>query len=152
MTRTNLLTAFAAASLLAGPAIAQDVIAQDAIAQENAAAEPTKGEVALAKLLEGRVAGEPRSCVRTLPSENIKVIDGTALVVGRGNTIYVNVPQDPESLDDSDVLVIRKTNGSNLCRLDWVETRDRVGGFYNGNVLLNDFVPYTRAKDQKNEG
>lgn len=142
MTRNNLLTALVTASMLAAPAAAN----------EDAAAAPTKGEVKLAKLLEGRVAGEPRSCVRSLPSERIEVIDGTALVVGRGNTIYVNIPHDPESLDDSDVLVIRRTNGTSLCRLDWIETHDRFGGFYTGNVMLSDFVPYTRAKDAPGVG
>lgn len=142
MIRNNLLTALAAASMLAAPAAAN----------EDAAAAPTKGEVKLAKLLEGRVAGEPRSCVRSLPSERIEVIDGTALVVGRGNTIYVNIPHDPQSLDDSDVLVIRRTNGTSLCRLDWIETHDRFVGFYTGNVMLSDFVPYTRVKDAPDEG
>ena len=136
MILTRQIAALAALTMLAVPAAAQD----------DAPAEPSKGDIKLAKLLEGREAGEPRSCVRTLPSENIQVIDGTALVVGRGRTIYVNIPQDPESLDDDDILVIRKHNGTNLCRLDWIETRDRVGGFYSGNVMLNDFVPYTRVE------
>ncbi len=142
MIRINAIAALAAASILASPAIAQ----------QDTPDEPTKGEVKLAKLLKGRIAGEPRSCVRTLPSENIQVIDGTALVVGRGNTIYVNIPRDPESLDDSDVLIIRKHSGSSLCRLDWIETRDRFGGFYTGNVMLTDFVPYTRPKADPDQG
>ena len=121
-------------------------------AQDDAAAAPSKGETRLDKLLEGRVAGEPLSCVRSLPSENIEVIDGTALVVGRGKTIYVNVPQYPASLDEDDILLVRKYNGSQLCRLDWIETRDRVSGFYNGNVLLGDFVPYTRTDSASGEG
>lgn len=128
------IAALAALTMLSAPGAAQ----------QDAAAQPSKGEIKLAKLLEGRVAGEPQSCVRTLPSENINVIDGTALVVGRGRTIYVNVPRDPGSLDDDDILVIRKFSGSQLCRLDWIETRDRLGYFYNGNVMLGDFVPYTR--------
>ena len=142
MILTRQIAALAALTMLAVPAAAQD----------DAPAEPSKGDIKLAKLLEGREAGEPRSCVRTLPSENIQVIDGTALVVGRGRTIYVNIPQDPESLDDDDILVIRKHNGTNLCRLDWIETRDRVGGFYSGNVMLNDFVPYTRVETDSGEG
>ncbi len=47
----------AALALLAGP-----------VAGGGRAAEPTKGEVKLAKLLEGRVAGEPQRCLRTFPS------------------------------------------------------------------------------------
>ncbi len=138
----NTFAALTALTMLAAPVAAQ----------QDTAAEPNKGEIELAKLLEGRVAGEPQSCVRSLPSENINVIDGTALVVGRGKTIYVNVPQHPDSLDEDDVLVIRRYNGSQLCRLDWIETRDRLGGFYNGNVMLGDFVPYTRVESRADEG
>lgn len=134
--------ALAALTMLAAPAVAQD----------DAGSAMTKGDIKLAKLLEGRVAGEPQSCVRSLPSENINVIDGTALVVGRGKTIYVNVPQYPSSLDDDDVLVMRRFSTSQLCRLDQIETRDRFGGFYSGNVMLNDFVPYTRVEDLSDEG
>lgn len=137
MIRSTMIAALAAASMLAAPAMA----AQDSQPTR------TKGEQELAKLLEGRVAGEPQRCVRTLSSDNFNVIDGTAIVIGRGRTIYVNIPRDPTSLDDSDVLVIRKQSGSHLCRLDWVETRERFGGFYNGNIMLSDFVPYTRAED-----
>lgn len=127
------------------------MLAAPAAAQEDTGAMPSKGEIKLAKLLEGRVAGEPQSCVRTLPSENINVIDSTALVVGRGNTIYVNVPLYPDSLDDDDVLVMRRFSGSQLCRMDQIETRDRLSGFYTGNVMLNEFVPYTRVADSSGE-
>lgn len=137
----NKFAALAALTMLAAPAAAQED-----------AGTLTKGEVELAKLLEGRVAGEPQSCVRSLPSDNINVIDGTALVVGRGKTIYVNVPQYPSSLDDDDVLLVRRFSGSQLCRLDQIETRDRFGGFYSGNVMLNDFVPYTRVEKRSDEG
>jgi len=136
------IAALAALTMLSAPGAAQ----------KDTPAQPSKSEIKLAKLLEGRVAGEPQSCVRTMPSENINVIDGTALVVGRGKTIYVNVPRDPDSLDDDDILVIRRHNGSQLCRLDWIETRDRFGGFYSGNVMLGDFVPYTRAEKGSGEG
>jgi len=142
MIRTSIISALAAATMLTVPAAAT----------ENEQAELSKGDVKLAKLLEGRVAGEPQRCVRTLPSENMRVIDGTALVVGRGRTIYVNVPRDPNDLDDDDILVIRRTSGSQLCRLDWVETRDRFGHYYNGNIMLNDFVPYTRAETDPDTG
>lgn len=142
MIRITMLTALAAAGLMAVPGAAS----------EDRPAPPTKGEVKLAQLLAGRTAGEPLTCVRTTPSENIQVINDTALVVGRGRTIYVNVPRDPGLLDDDDFLLIRRYNGSSLCRLDWIESRDRFGGFYNGNVLLNDFVPYTRAQTGSDEG
>lgn len=140
MIRFKMITALAATSLLASPAMAD----------ENAEPALSKGEVQLGKLLEGRVAGEPQSCIRTTSSGNLKVIDGTALVYGRGNTIYVNVPRNPKALDDNDILVIRRHN-SDLCRVDIIQTRDSFSRFYNGSIMLNDFVPYTRTEYAESE-
>lgn len=101
------------------------------------------GDEKLAKLLEGRVAGQPQNCINTRIHRDSQVIDGTAVVYGRGRTIWVNVPANARDLDDNDALLIRQT-GSNLCRQDIVTTFDNAGGFYTGNVFLGDFVPYTR--------
>lgn len=105
----------------------------------------SKGDKKLAKLLEGRVAGEPRRCITTFVNRNLRVIDGTALVYGQGKTLWVNTTRHPEDLDDDDVLVIRRT-GSQLCRLDNVTTVDRYTGFFSGAVFLDEFVPYTRVE------
>ena len=100
------------------------------------------GEEKLAEMLEGRVAGEPESCIRTFGNGNLTVIDKTALVYKRGDTIWVNRTRFPETLDDNDYLVIKKygTTGQ-LCRLDNVTTRDRGGNFFSGVIFLEDFVP-----------
>ena len=103
-----------------------------------------EGQAELARLLDGRVAGEPQSCVRTMPSTQLRIIEGTAIVVGRGNTIYVNVPRHPDSLDEDDAMKIRRTS-SQLCRTDIVTTFDRTGGIYTGNIFLGDFVPYKKT-------
>ncbi|MGH6786345.1 MAG: hypothetical protein ACREBO_05905 [Novosphingobium sp.] len=123
--------AFAAgAALLAGPALQ---------------AKPRlTADQRLDKLLEGRVAGEPRSCISDIASDNMQIIDGKALVYGRGKTIWVNVPRNADSLDDDDILVIRKLGGQ-LCRLDMITTHDRTSGFYTGFLALGDFVPYRKA-------
>lgn len=103
--------------------------------------EMTKGEAKLAKLIEGRVAGEPKSCIRDYPVRSFQVIDKTAIVYKIGRTVWVNYTRDPESLDDRDALVFRKF-GSSVCKSDIVTTIDPVGGFYTGNVFLSDFIPY----------
>jgi len=121
--------ALAGVALTTGPAIAR---------------ERPSGDAKLAKLLEGRVAGEPRSCINTRIHSSSQVIDGTALVYGSGRTIWVNVPSNADDLDDSDILLTRQF-GSELCRQDIVTTLDRMGGFYTGNVFLSQFVPYTRT-------
>ncbi|RIV75814.1 hypothetical protein [Pelagerythrobacter aerophilus] len=131
MKTATLIAAIAAGALFAGPAAAEE-------------AKP-KGEAELAKLLEGRVAGEPQNCVQTFPSTNMRIIDGTAIVIERGSTLYVNIPQHPESLDDDDAMKIRRTSNQ-LCRSDIVTTFDRTGGFYTGNIFLGDFVPYKKVE------
>ena len=114
------------------------------VAGPSVAGERLTGDQKLAKLLEGRVAGEPRSCINTRVNSESQVIDGTALVYGRGRTIWVNVPANARDLDDRDALLVRQY-GANLCRQDIVTTFDTNGGFYTGNVFLGDFVPYTRV-------
>lgn len=131
MKTATLMSAIVAGAMLAAPAVAEEA--------------NTEGQEKLAKMLDGRVAGEPQSCVRTLPSTHIRIIDGTALVIERGSTIYVNIPQHPESLDEGDAMKIRKT-GNQLCRTDIVTTFDRTGGFYTGNIFLGDFVPYKKVE------
>jgi hypothetical protein len=100
-------------------------------------------EQRLEKLLEGREAGKPVSCISNYNTRDMEVIDGVALVYRSGSTVYVNRPRNPEDLDDDDILVTR-TNGSQFCRLDMVHTVDRTGHFTTGFISLGDFVPYKR--------
>lgn len=109
------------------------------------ARERLTGEQELAKLLEGRVAGEPRSCIRTDANRSLTIIDKTAIVYKQGNTVWVNRTQHPESIDDDDVLIIKKFGGSGLCRTDTVTLADRTTGMFSGALFLTDFVPYKKA-------
>ena len=132
-----LITAVAALGLFATPALA---------GQEHEA-EMTKGQKELAELLEGRVAGEPERCINTFGSGSLRIIDKTALVYKKGDTVWVNYTKHPKSLDDDDYLVIRKYGSTNqLCRLDNVTTRDRGGNFFSGVIFLEDFVPYRKVE------
>ncbi|WP_209348855.1 hypothetical protein [Pontixanthobacter sp. CEM42] len=115
-------------------------------AETPAGAEPTKGETKLAKMLEGRIAGEPQKCIRYLPQTDLTVIDGTALVYRTGRTLYVNVPSNARSIDDNDTLVRRTSFASRLCNTDIITTVDRFHGNYTGNINLGEFVPYRKAE------
>ncbi len=127
----RIIAVAAAAALVAGgtPAIA---------------GERLTGEEKLAKMLEGRVAGEPQSCINTFMNRSSTVIDKTAVVYGSGRTIWVNRPVDPDSLSQWDALLVRQY-GTQLCRQDIVTTFDTSSGMYSGNVFLTEFVPYTRV-------
>ncbi len=146
-TRTLIGAGAAALALAAAlPAIAQDQ--GDVEAKVEGSATNAKGKERLAKLLEGRVAGQPVSCIRTLPRDRMQIIDGTAYVYGSGNTIYVQRTTEPEQIDDSDTLITNRFSASQLCRLDTMTTIDRFTGIFSGAVFFDDFVPYTRVKAQ----
>ena len=135
-------SAILAAALMgvgATPALADEHAEEDAV-------EMTKGEKELAELLEGRVAGEPVRCIRNFPAQRMRVINDTAIVYGRGDTIYVQRTKHPENIDDDDVFVRRTFGTTQLCRLDNVTTVDRYTGFFSGVVFFDDFVPYSRAE------
>lgn len=103
------------------------------------------GEEQLAKLLEGREAGKPVSCLPLYQTQDVQVIDGTALVYGSGRTIYVNRTDYPKNLDSDDILV-SKHHTSQACRLDMIRLKDRFSHTFTGFVSLTDFVPYTRVE------
>ena len=119
------------------------MLSSPVLADENA--QMTRGEEKLAKLLDGRVAGEPQSCIRTLGSRNLSQIDGTALTYRDGDTVWVNYTRNPDSIDDRDIMVIARFSGSSLCRTDQVKLVDRVNGFLSGILLLDQFVPYKKV-------
>ena len=102
-------------------------------------------EEKLARLLEGRVAGEPQDCIYLPRIRSSEIIDGTAIVYDAGSTIYVNRPRSgADTLDDDDIMVT-DTHGASLCRIDVVRLHDRTSFFYDGFVGLGDFVPYKRV-------
>ena len=108
------------------------LLAAPAMADDHADPAMTKGEAKLAKMLEGRIAGEPERCIRTIGSRNLQQIDDTALVYKAGNTIWVNYTRTPQSIDSDDILVIKRFDGSSLCRTDQITTVERFGGFLSG--------------------
>lgn len=126
---------------IAGAAVAAGLLAAPAV-QAKPRLTP---EQRLEKLLAGRTAGEPVSCISTYDSRELEILDKTALVFGHGSTIYVNRPANAEHIDDDDILVT-KTSTSQLCKLDIVTTVDRGGHFQTGFLNLGDFVPYKRIK------
>lgn len=144
------LATAASLSLPVQAAIARGDLEADAAAapDEEAAAAPTKGEQRLAKLLEGRVAGEPVRCISAFRNVQMQTIDGTAYVYGSGNRIWVQRTRNPDKIDDNDVLVTDRREASQLCRLDVASTVDRNSGFFTGAVFFEDFVPYTRVKPE----
>ncbi|MCR9180431.1 MAG: hypothetical protein NXH71_09405 [Erythrobacteraceae bacterium] len=145
------MASLAAIAVVMTPAMAQNEDQPDIEAGTESGTEAgdmTKGEKQLAKLLEGRVAGEPVRCIRNLPNQRMQTIDNTAYVFGSGYVIYVQRTRSPEDIDSSDTLVTQRFQAGQLCRLDVITTIDRLLGFFTGAVFFEDFVPYTRVKEE----
>jgi len=131
----------ALATILSGAALA---LAASAAAAAGSGHNET-GEARLARMLEGRTAGAPVSCINTVRSNKMEVIDGVAVVYDAGRTIYVARPTDPRMLGRNDALVLSRFSPSRLCVQESMKTVDRYDRFHTGVVFLKDFVPYTKA-------
>jgi hypothetical protein len=105
-----------------------------------------RGEAALAKSLEGRIAGKPVDCIQQYEIRSSEIVDGTAILYWTaGNRVYVNRPAiGKESLRRGKVLVT-DTHTNQLCSVDTVKLLDNGSGFPAGFVGLGAFVPYTKA-------
>ncbi len=130
----------AAIALIAasGPALAGDTRAKAA----------ERGETELTRILKDRVAGKPVSCLSLRDIGSSQIVNDTAIVYESHGTLYLNRPINADALDNDDILVTR-TVGSQLCRMDSVGLVSRVGRFQHGFVTLNDFVPYAKAARPK---
>jgi len=125
------------AAAVAGIALAVPATAQD---------REERAEQAFQELIEGRTAGEPTNCINTFQSRRLRVEENVGLVYERGDTIWVARARNARSLDRWDVPVIERY-GSRLCSNDVMRTIDRNSGMFSGVLMLDDFVPYTRADD-----
>lgn len=105
-----------------------------------------KGEAELAKMLEGRVAGEPVRCLPSSRLDQSTVIDKTAIVYRSGSRLYVNRPRGGADQLSDDEILVTKIYGSQLCNIDKIDLVDRTSRMWSGFVVLGDFVPYTKVK------
>ena len=105
-----------------------------------------RGEARLAEMIEGRTAGEARSCISAMDSNRIRVIDHVGVVYETAGTVWVARVSDPRQLDSFDVPIFER-HGSQLCKTDVIRTVDRSTGMHSGSVFLGDFVPYTRTAE-----
>jgi hypothetical protein len=128
----NILPLLASAALLA---------AGSAQARER----PTP-EAEIAQALEGRIAGEPVSCVNLRNVRSTRIISDTAILYEAGGTIYLNRPRaGADALNRWDTMVTRPF-GTRLCNTDVVRMIDPSSHMLKGLVFLDEFVPYRRVQ------
>ena len=126
------------ATLLAGAALA--LTGATAVSAESLR---DKGEARLARMLEGRTAGEPVSCINAIRSNDLRIIEEVGVVYDAGDTVYVSRASAPSALGQTDMVIVDRFGGQ-LCKTDVTRTVDRYAGHVSGVVFLGDFVPYTK--------
>ncbi len=134
----NSLFAIPAAMLLAAPAMGG-----------NAVQLTEKQQVQLDKRLEGRTAGEAKSCINGHDQRQMTVISDDILIFSssrNAKTIYVNKPYGGCRNADRDILSYSRS-GSSLCRGDIINVIDRASRMPMGSCAFSEFVPYTKNAD-----
>ena len=101
---------------------------------------------ALDDALAGRVAGEPRSCVRQQDVRNSRSAGGdTILFDGPGGVVYANRTSGscPRILPWH--ALSHRTSGTNMCAGELIRVFDPQSGVEYGGCSLGAFVPYRRV-------
>ena len=126
--------------------LANVLLAASMVAAPVAAARQSP-DAQLARLLQGRVAGKPVSCINLGRSSDDSIkIPGLAMAYRQGSTWYVNrFSDDCQRLSDDTILVTR-TPGSQLCRGDSADLISASSHMPVGFCIFDDFVPYTKPR------
>ena len=112
--------------------------------QVSAATAAERGEAKFAELTEGRIAGEPKSCISAMRPNDIQVVENVGISYEQGDTLWIARATDPRSLGGNDIPIIDR-HGSQFCRSDIIHTVDRSSQAFTGVVFLQHFVPYTKV-------
>ena len=100
------------------------------------------------RLLSGKVAGAPLSCLPGFRSQDMVVIDERTVAFRDGSSrVYVNHMQGGcSNLGGPYALVTRTFGGGQLCRGDIGQVVDLTNHFTVGSCVFGDFVPYVRPR------
>ena len=101
----------------------------------------------LNKLLAGKTAGKPLSCLPSWRSGNMVVIDdNTVAFRDSGSRVYVNnFRNDCPRLGTGWYALVTRSTGTSLCSGEIAQVVDTSNGITVGSCVLGEFVPYTRA-------
>ena len=106
-----------------------------------------RGQQELDRLLAGKVAGPPQSCLATFNTNDMVVIDDETVAFRQGGSrVYVNHLREGCNgiASGFNALVTRQTGASSLCRGDIAESRNLTSHITTGSCVFGDFIPYTR--------
>jgi hypothetical protein len=98
------------------------------------------------RLLAGKVAGPPVSCLPSQRANDMTVIDENTVIFRQSsNHVYIGQMQGGCSMlgRPGYALVTKQLGSSGLCHGDIATVVDTHGGFTVGSCVIGDFVPYS---------
>ena len=102
------------------------------------------------KMLAGRVAGRPASCITQSRIDSTTIFDeGAILYQIKGGPDYLNTPKPRCPALRHDTFIVSHTYSDQLCRGDILEVHDQPSGINSGSCALDDFIPYPKLKRGK---
>ncbi|MEP3224801.1 MAG: hypothetical protein ABJO01_02410 [Parasphingorhabdus sp.] len=107
-----------------------------------------KEQASFDKIVEGRTAGKPVSCISRNDQKNMRVVGDKYLIYSRtrnAKTVYVNQPHGGCRDVDRHTLVTRRFSG-NLCRGEIGLVEDFNSGAFVDSCSFSSFVPYTKTE------
>ena len=104
-----------------------------------------EAQAELQKLIAGKVAGQPITCLPHYRAEDMVRIDDSTIAFRQGSTVYVNHLRGVcTNLKSSFYALVTHSNGSGLCNGDIAQVRDVSHGMIVGSCGLGDFIPYSK--------
>ena len=106
-----------------------------------------KEQTKLDKKLEGRTAGEPRSCISRFEQKNMTVISDDIIIFGpsrNAKTIFVNKPYGGCHGAKNNTIVTTRPSAQ-LCKGEIARVTDLPTGMDYGSCAFGKFVPYTKT-------
>jgi hypothetical protein len=127
------------------------LIAGSVLASCNTTPQPqprsVQGEQEYQRLLAGKVAQPPISCMQTYQGNDMRVIDPSTVAFRFGsNRVYIAHMRAPcDNLDRAGyALITREPSGPELCSGDIAQVIDTGSRITVGSCVFGDFTPYYR--------
>lgn len=114
--------------------------------QPPPATRSAEAEAEFQKLIAGKVAGQPITCLPSYKRNEMVTIDDGTVAFKNGRTVYVNkLIGECSGLDSGFYALVTNSSGPGLCRGDIARVTDVRTGMTAGSCAMGDFVPYTPA-------
>ena len=128
------------------PLIATALALAGCATQPQSVVRSAEAQTELNKLLAGKTAGEPFTCLQHYRANDMVRIDDSTVAFKQGTRVYVNhLIGECANLTSGFYALVTRSNGTGLCRGDMADVRDLSTGMIVGSCAIGDWTPYKRV-------